>query len=85
MIIEGRVQGVFFRDNTRKKANELELKGYVKNIEDRKVEIIAEGEEDKLKELVEFCRNSPGASNVTDVKLSLENAQKVFDGFTVEY
>tara|TARA_B100001971_G_C17788747_1_gene333406 strand:+ start:180 stop:437 length:258 start_codon:yes stop_codon:yes gene_type:complete len=85
MIIEGRVQGVFFRDNTKKKANELGLKGYVKNIEDRKVEIIAEGEEDKLKELIEFCKDNPGASHVTDVKLSLEDTQKIFDRFVVEY
>ena len=48
LIVSGRVQGVFFRDNVRRKANELELHGYAKNLEDGNVEIVAQGNEEKV-------------------------------------
>ena len=48
LIIHGKVQGVFYRDNTQKKASELGLKGYVKNLSDETVEIVAEGSENKV-------------------------------------
>ena len=51
VIISGRVQGVFFRYNTNKVANKLGLKGFVRNLSDGCVEVVAEGSEDKLKEL----------------------------------
>ena len=56
LIVSGRVQGVFFRDNTRKKAIELGLNGYAKNLPDGNVEIVAEGSEDRINELIEFIK-----------------------------
>ena len=52
LLISGKVQGVFFRDNTRKKAEELGLKGYAKNLEDGTVEVVAEGNEEKINDLI---------------------------------
>ena len=69
LIVAGRVQGVFFRDNTRKKAIELGLNGYAKNLPDGTVEIVAEGNEDKLKELLEFIKKGPGIAKVENVKI----------------
>ena len=51
ITISGFVQGIFFRDFVRKKAKELGLKGYVKNIENNKVEIVVEGHEIKINKL----------------------------------
>ena len=85
IIAHGTVQGVFFRHNARKKAQELGLKGYVKNLPDETVEIVAEGDENKLKELVDFCKNHPGASKVSDVKVSYEDAKNEFEDFEVRY
>ncbi len=55
--IYGRVQGVFFRDSSQRKAKELNLSGWVENVPDGTVQIVAEGEEKDLKELIEWCRH----------------------------
>ncbi len=52
----GKVQGVFFRDSAQRKAKELNLSGWVRNEPDGTVQIVAEGEEKDLKELIEWCR-----------------------------
>jgi acylphosphatase len=54
--IYGKVQGVFFRDSSQRKAKELDLSGWIKNEPDGTVRITAEGEEKDLKELIEWCR-----------------------------
>ncbi len=83
LIIIGYVQGVFFRDSTKKKAKELGLKGYVKNLPNGSVEIIAESDEEKLKELINFCRNSPGTSRVKRIKVNYEEVKNEFRDFEV--
>lgn len=83
--ITGYVQGVFFRDNAKKKAKELGLKGYVKNLSDGSVEVVAEGEEKKLKELINFCRNNPGGSRVKSIKVSYEEVKNEFRDFEIRY
>ena len=49
MVVQGNVQGVIYRFNTQKKALELGLKGYAKNLPDGSVEVVAEGSEEKLR------------------------------------
>ncbi len=67
LIISGRVQGVFFRANVRNKANELGLKGYAKNLENGNVEVVAEGKEEKLRELLAFIKKGPGIAEVKGI------------------
>ena len=67
LIVSGRVQGVNFRYNTKKKALELGLKGYAKNLENGDVEVVAEGNEDKLKEFMDFIKKGPGIASVTGI------------------
>ena len=69
IIVSGRVQGVFFRDNTRRKARELGLTGYAKNLPDGTVEVVAEGNEDKINELIKFIKKGPGIAMVEGIKL----------------
>ncbi|MBI2653646.1 acylphosphatase [Candidatus Woesearchaeota archaeon] len=69
LIVSGRVQGVFFRDNTRRKAKELGLNGYAKNLPDGTVEVVAEGREYKLNELVDFIKKGPGVAKVEGIKV----------------
>ena len=69
LIVSGRVQGVFFRDNTRRKAEELGLTGYAKNLPDGTVEVVAEGNEDKINELIEFIKKGPGIAMVEGINL----------------
>ena len=84
LIVSGKVQGVFFRDNTRKKANELNLKGYAKNLENGTVEVLAEGSEEKINELIAFIENHPGYSKVENVKVSHKELQN-FKSFEIKH
>jgi len=85
IIVHGSVQGVFFRSNTRTMASDLGLKGYAKNMPDGSVEVVAEGEKDKLKELIEFCKKGPEAAEVSKIDVKFSEASNEFEGFEVRY
>ena len=84
LIVSGRVQGVFFRDNTRRKAIELGLKGYAKNLPDGNVEVVAQGNEEKINELIEFIKKGPGIAEVTDMKIKHKEPEN-FKNFEIRY
>ena len=67
ITVRGRVQGVFFRASTEAIAKRLGLTGWVKNRADGAVEIHAEGEEDRLRELVVWSERGPNAARVEKV------------------
>ncbi len=69
LLVSGQVQGVFFRDFTQRRANELKLTGWVKNTRDSRVEIIAEGDKDRLEHLIEAVKTGPASANVQDCKI----------------
>ena len=69
LIVSGRVQGVFFRPNVRNKAVELGLHGYAKNLPDGNVEVVAQGDEKKVNELVDFIKKGPGVASVTGIQV----------------
>jgi len=83
LIVSGKVQGVFFRDSTRIKANELGLTGYVRNLSNGNVEVVAQGNEEKINELMEFIKNNPGHSKVDEVKIKTKEL-KNFSGFEIK-
>lgn len=66
-LVSGKVQGVFFRDNTFKKAKKENLTGWVRNLKDGKVETEAEGDEINLERFVQFLRKGPINAQVEDV------------------
>lgn len=82
--VKGKVQGVFYRSSTQAKAKELGLNGWVQNEEDGSVLIEAEGEEQKLQRLVEWCRQGPGAAIVNDVEYA-EIEPRGINGFEVRF
>jgi acylphosphatase len=67
LFVRGRVQGVFFRASTQREAKRLGLTGWVKNRADGSVEVLAEGEEDDLKELIAWANRGPSAARVERV------------------
>jgi len=67
IFVYGMVQGVFFRANTVSVARKLGLKGWVRNRRDGSVEIVAEGEKEKLIELLEWCKRGPEGAVVERV------------------
>lgn len=68
--VYGTVQGVFYRKSTQAKARELQLDGWVRNNADGSVELEAQGEEKKLEELAEWCKQGPSAASVERIEVS---------------
>jgi acylphosphatase len=85
VIISGRVQGVFFRYETRNEALHRNLKGWVKNRPDGKVEAVFEGEEEDVREMIEWCRKGPPMARVTDVRVEWEEYRGEYDVFYISY
>lgn len=83
LFISGRVQGVFFRAHTRDLALRLGLTGFARNLPDGRVEVVAEGPEEKLQELVRFCHRGPPMAEVTGVDVRWEEPTSAFNGFAV--
>jgi acylphosphatase len=77
-IVRGRVQGVFFRAATQREARRLGITGWVKNRLDGCVEVLAEGEEDAIKELTSWANHGPSAARVDNVEIR-------WRGYTGEY
>lgn len=67
LVVRGRVQGVFFRASTQREAKRLGLTGWVKNRGDGGVEILAEGEEDQVKDLLLWAQTGPTTARVERV------------------
>ncbi|MEK6949358.1 MAG: acylphosphatase [Nanoarchaeota archaeon] len=85
IVVYGMVQGVFFRANTKRVALGLDLTGYAKNLPDESVEVVAEGSEDKLKGLINFCRKGPERAEVSKVDIRFSEATGEFSGFEIKY
>ncbi len=81
ILLSGKVQGVFFRESTKKKARMLGLKGVVKNLENGCVEIIAEGEEEKLKMLSSWCDDGPPLARVQRKDVKWQKSGDEFKNF----
>lgn len=85
LLISGEVQGVFFRANTRRAANELDVKGWVRNLPDGNVEVVAEGRKPLLDKLIEFCRKGPEGASVENIEIKWEEFKNEFGGFDVRF
>jgi acylphosphatase len=84
IIISGKVHGVFFRDSTKKKADCLGIKGYVKNLNNGDVLVVAEGK--NLDEFVQFCKKGPEAAKVNKIKVTPHKEEEEFFGsFEIRY
>ncbi|WP_420576316.1 acylphosphatase [Ekhidna sp.] len=83
--VTGRVQGVFFRASTKEKADELGVKGWVRNEPDGSVLIEAEGEEFKMNEFREWCSIGPPAAHVKDILVKDIPKGVEASGFSVRY
>lgn len=81
--VTGKVQGVGFRYFVLNAATELGLTGWVRNRRDGSVEVLAEGEMDRLKDLVRALQRGSRSSNVKEVKTNLQTATGEFGSFHV--
>lgn len=83
LVVRGRVQRVFFRGFTERRADALGLTGWVRNLADGGVEIVAEGPREKLRELVEAVGRGPAAARVERVETDWLEATGEFPGFRI--
>jgi len=83
--ISGRVQGVFFRVSTKEKAEQLGIKGWVRNTHDGCVEAVFEGEDQSVDQMIEWCYRGPPYSKVDNVEINEQNSIKGFDKFFIKY
>lgn len=85
LYISGRVQGVYYRAFTQEVADSLGLTGWVRNLPDRKVEAVFEGEKDLIEKAIMKCHQGPPASRVTDIDVTWENQLEDFSDFRIRY
>ena len=85
LIIEGRVQGVWFRDSTRRQATMLGVTGWVRNRPEGTVEVLAEGTEGAVQKLVSWCRRGPSGARVDHLHEEREPWKGEFESFDVTF
>ena len=82
-MVSGRVQRVCFRASTREEALRLGLSGWVRNLPDGRVEMVLEGEEDRLLQLLAWCREGPPGARVDRAEARWGSAAGGFGGFSI--
>ena len=83
IFVSGRVQGVFFRVETRYEAMKRNITGWVRNTSGGRVEAIFEGEREDVEKLIEFCRKGPSGARVTKVDVQWEEYSGEFKDFKI--
>lgn len=84
-IVSGRVQGVWYRAHTREKAQELGVVGYVRNLPDGTVEIVARGNSAQVEALLDWARTGPPMSAVHGVEAEDLTDDETYPSFEVRY
>jgi acylphosphatase len=84
VYVSGTVQGVYFRATTRDEARDRDVDGWVRNLDDGRVEAVFEGPARAVEELVEFCHEGSSAARVEDIEVTYGDPQGE-DGFRVRW
>ncbi len=85
VIFKGRVQGVFFRAHTMERANELGVKGWVRNLGSGDVEALFEGDEGLVKELIEYCKSGQPYAKVRSADVEYSEHTNEFKDFKIKH
>ena len=85
VVIEGRVQGVFYRASTCEEAKLLNLKGWVQNCHDGRVEAVFEGEKNIVNKMIDWCQEGPPGALVNNVKVDWEKPEGKYLDFSIRY
>ena len=83
VFISGRVQGVFFRSETRRMAMKCDVKGWIRNLPDGRVEGVFEGDEEDVSKVVKFCEKGPPGAVVTCAEVKREPYSDGFNNFVI--
>jgi acylphosphatase len=85
LYISGRVQGVFFRYETKHLAEKLAVAGWIRNLPDGRVEVVFEGDEENVQKLIRFCHRGPQYAKVEEVEVEFETPKRKDNIFTILY
>ena len=85
VFVSGYVQGVFFRETTKRRASDLNVTGWIRNRDAGGVDAIFEGEEQDVKSMVEFCRRGPPRATVTNFEVQWGKYVGEFAGFEIRF
>ena len=85
VVIVGKVQGVFFRMETKRAAEKYGVYGWVKNKSDGTVEAVLEGDEDSVKSLIDWCREGPPFANVKRVEVKWKKYTGELNAFDITH
>jgi acylphosphatase len=85
LYISGYVQGVAYRYSAIRTAQRLGVTGWVKNLRDRRVEAVIEGEQAQVEQMIEWCRQGPPAASVSWVEVSYSSYQGTFMSFELAW
>jgi acylphosphatase len=85
VIISGIVQGVWFRVNTKNMAEQLNVKGWVRNTKDGDVEAIFEGEKNAVDNMIKWCYEGPPLAKVKNVIIKSKSEPEGLDNFIIKY
>ena len=81
LFISGFVQGVGFREFVRNQARKTNLAGWTRNLSDRRVEVLAQGSEEKLNQFIKTCSHGPFLSEVKSVSVEWQEPSEIFTNF----
>ncbi len=85
VVVTGRVQGVWVRGNTQREAGSAGVHGWVRNLPDRRVEAVLQGERGAVERVIDFMRIGPPGAVVIGIEIRWEPSGERFDGFTIRY
>ncbi len=85
VFIEGRVQGVFFRQYMKEAAQKEKVTGWVRNLPDGRVEAVFEGDDHAVRKMIEWCHKGSPASRVDEVEVHDETYTGSFNSFSIKY
>jgi len=85
IIVKGLVQGVYYRVTTKQKADSLDLSGWVKNLPDGDVEVVVEGNKEKIEQLIDWCWQGPPGAKVDGVEVKWSPCQNEYQGFNIVF
>ncbi len=81
--LTGRVQGVWFRQSTKKTAEQYDVSGWCRNNSDGSVEAVFEGEESAVKSVIEWCKDGPELARVDDLQIEWKKSTGEFERFFI--
>ncbi len=85
ILVSGRVQGVLFRDGIKRKAKNLGLAGWVRNLQSGQVEAVFEGEKDKVEQIINWARRGPILAKVEELEVDWQECKGEFSDFEIKF